>query len=658
MKKVKTEIKKAIEAVEKEIKAVQERPSHEVLNNGELAKNVEGDGEHYYYRFPTRNQSIQYAETIETAIGGKTYKSKPHQFDEDGIVLEFEDQLEGEPDRAELEWINDFVLRRLQDELQILVDAKEDKLENIEAVFHPVDETADEFPDIFDDGRRNDAQYTAIQKAVHNRVLFIWGPPGTGKTSTLGYIIANLLKEGKRVLFASNTNRAVDIGMISVIDALQTAGENRLISKITRYGELALEGESLDAIHFENLMESRRNEQKRQQSEIKNLVDRYKKLKKNQDGAEGNEEESGPGTKQKNEFKLLEQQVKRRGGLEALELELEVSETANYHSELKKFDVIGTTLAKVCTSEHFGTMSFDAVVVDEASMANLPYLFVLAAKAEEHMVAVGDPMQLPPIAVTDDWKAKDYLEEDIFTYVSGAESTGDLFRWHDEHPDITAFFDVQYRLKSELAGMISSVFYENRLKTAESLQKKSEMSGQSVFLLDSARMNPHLTQNREGRGYRPRNECHLQIIRKLSHKLVMQELVPTKEIGIIVPFRSCVYDIRELLYGQGLKGIEVGTIHTFQGRQKQVIVFDTVMSGEKHARGQRHYSVRPFDEAKNGLSVHRLLNVAFSRTQSHLYVLADMNHINHVYDSKFLGRLLRTMSEKQQHVSLSPAVIS
>ena len=380
------------------------------------------------------------------------------------------------------------------------------------------------------------------------------------------------------------------------------------------------------------------------------MVERFKKLKNNRENGETLD------AKQKTEFKLVEKQVERRGGLETLELELEIGETANPHSELSKFDLIGTTLAKVCTSEHFGTMSFDAVVVDEASMANLPYLFVLAAKAREHMVAVGDPMQLPPIAVTDNWKAKDYLEEDIFTYVSGAKSTGDLFQWHDEHPDITAFFDVQYRLKSELAAMISSVFYENRLKTARSIEEKS--NSQSVFLLDSAGMNPHLTQNREGRGYRPRNECHLQIIRKLSQKLVMQELVPAKQIGIIVPFRSCVYDIRELLYGQGLKDIEVGTIHTFQGRQKQVIVFDTVMSGEKQQGGLRHYSVRPFDENKNGLAVHRLLNVAFSRTQSHLYVLADMNHIKQIYDSKFLGKLLGTMSKEQRHVSLKTKMVT
>lgn len=91
--------------------------------------------------------------------------------------------------------------------------------------------------------------------------------------------------------------------------------------------------------------------------------------------------------------------------------------------------------------------------------------------------------------------------------------------------------------------------------------------------------------------------------------------------------------------------MEVGTIHTFQGREKQVIIFDTVMSGEMQYGSKRHYSVRPFDEDKNGLAVPRLLNVALSRSKERLVILADMDHINKMYPDKYLGRLLRRFRE-------------
>jgi hypothetical protein len=65
------------------------------------------------------------------------------------------------------------------------------------------------------------------------------------------------------------------------------------------------------------------------------------------------------------------------------------------------------------------------------------------------------------------------------------------------------------------------------------------------------------------------------------------------------------------------------------------------MSGEKQRGTKRHYSVRPLDEEKNGLSVPRLLNVAFSRSRKELVVIADMDHVERVYGGKFLGKLLK-----------------
>src|SRR5699024_1269205 len=125
--------------------------------------------------------------------------------------------------------------------------------------------------------------------------------------------------------------------------------------------------------------------------------------------------------------------------------------TVNERALLKECPLVGTTLARVCTSDLFNGQQFDAVVIDEASMANLPYLMVLVAKAKQHIIVVGDPMQLPPIALTKDAASRRFLEKDIFTHVSKADSTEDLFAWHDANRLIAVFFDTQYRLNSDLA---------------------------------------------------------------------------------------------------------------------------------------------------------------------------------------------------------------
>ncbi len=63
----------------------------------------------------------------------------------------------------------------------------------------------------------NDSQRSAIQKALQQRVTFLWGPPGTGKTKTLGALTSALVNSGKRVLLCALSNNAVDQVLMNVV---------------------------------------------------------------------------------------------------------------------------------------------------------------------------------------------------------------------------------------------------------------------------------------------------------------------------------------------------------------------------------------------------------------------------------------------------------
>lgn len=54
------------------------------------------------------------------------------------------------------------------------------------------------------------SQNAAVRKALGQRVTFVWGPPGTGKTRTLAYLAAHLVRSGKRVLLSAMSNAALD----------------------------------------------------------------------------------------------------------------------------------------------------------------------------------------------------------------------------------------------------------------------------------------------------------------------------------------------------------------------------------------------------------------------------------------------------------------
>ena len=646
--RVKKLIKRAVEAVEAEIEAVRERPSQDVLFDGVQSEDHPPD--EFYYEFETKNKSLRFAEVIRAEMEGydEEFELYPVEVSDEGAKLHFPHNFGDFIPKVQLEWENDFVLLRLRSELnKLLGKHEEDKRQRLSRLFYPKNDehhTEDSNIRVLDDSRRNEAQHEALMKSLQNDVLYVWGPPGTGKTSTLGFMMANYLLKGKRVLFAANTNRAVDVGLLSGLEALTSVEREHLEKDVTRFGDMALDSERLEQVLFDKYIEEKSIEQKDKASMLSNLLGEYQKLQKEIDNLMANGETVPEELDEA--IRPLGERLDKYGGEAAVENEIDRLVTVNERVELGRKKLVATTLAKVCTSDLFDGQTFDAVVVDEASMANLPYLMVLAAKATDHIVVVGDPMQLPPIALTNDAQARKFLEDDIFIFVSRADSTEELFEWHDQNKPLTTFFNTQYRLNEDLAEVLSTVFYEGRLETATNEQdpgpliEKQKVRHTTVNVIDSRKYGPQITQKDEDYGFSPINEVHTKMLVKILKRLVLKNNKAMEDIGVIVPFRSTVYHLRGACYNHGYGNVEVGTIHTFQGREKSIIIFDTVMSGEESYRGRRHYSVRPFDEEKNGLAVPRLLNVAMSRSEDRLVILADMDHINRVYADKFLGRLL------------------
>jgi len=642
-KKARLRVTEALQALDLEIEAVLQNPSSEVLVNGEYQPRS-GSNEQYDYKFRTATQSLRFVESVKTAIDDKVVSLPVVVADAEFVTLRFDhDKGEVIKDLA-IEWENDFVLRKVRETL-VRLTVKEAEIGLMESLWHP--EQLQPFGEglvAVDDGNLNANQAEAVQKSLDIPVSFIWGPPGTGKTSTLGYVMANAVLYGKSVLFASNTNRAVDVGCLSALQSLRSLGYEKLIEQVTRFGEPALDDPLFEQCYFGNQIDGLVKKRVEQYAYFRQVIDEYRSLneraeKQTRDGY------SVDNVVRERMTQLLER-LESWGGIESVEDRIEEPYVPNELVLLRSKKLICTTLARVCTSDLFAGLRFDMVVIDEASMASLPYIMALASKSNASLVIAGDPMQLPPIAITQDADARLYLEEDAFSSISGAKSTSDLFSWHDAYPSFTSFFDIQYRMRDDMAGLISSVFYEGRLRSSEERIQATEGRAASVRLVDSSDFSPVLEKKEGGRGFQPENKVHGQLVTDVIRRYVVESGIPLEEIGVIVPFRAGVYSYRKWLRERGLDGIEVGTIHTYQGREKRVIIFDTIMTGELTQYGRiRHYTVRPFDEDKNGLSVPRLLNVALSRAKDRLILVADMRHIEAVYKNKFLGRLMQKAAE-------------
>ena len=64
----------------------------------------------------------------------------------------------------------------------------------------------------------NQLQKDSLDVVASKSVTYIWGPPGTGKTTTMGSIVAALASVGQKVLLVSNTNLALDTALERCLD--------------------------------------------------------------------------------------------------------------------------------------------------------------------------------------------------------------------------------------------------------------------------------------------------------------------------------------------------------------------------------------------------------------------------------------------------------
>jgi DNA replication ATP-dependent helicase Dna2 len=103
----------------------------------------------------------------------------------------------------------------------------------------------------------NPSQQNAVEKALSQKVTFFWGPPGTGKTKTMGALAYSLIKNKKRVLLTALSNMALDQLLLMTINRLEAkhSTSNTSIArlgstmdeKVERFGRNAFDRSSFAA---------------------------------------------------------------------------------------------------------------------------------------------------------------------------------------------------------------------------------------------------------------------------------------------------------------------------------------------------------------------------------------------------------------------------
>ncbi len=437
--------------------------------------------------------------------------------------------------------------------------------------------------------RLDRSQKKAFLSSIDNDFSLIWGPPGTGKSFTLASIIYALYQLGEdRTVICCLSNVAVDQLLCKLLDIINEEKLNIKPGNIYRAGR-TMDSRILDTDYlFPNDEKTKklRNQIKENQSTILQLKER--KLDKSEESIV---------LKAKN--KELREELKAH-------TEFLVNSSRLVFSTIDNF-VLNTNLYE---------SKFDNLIVDEASMIAMPRLLALGHNISKRLILVGDFQQLSPISIVKD----DLLQDSVF------EMSGVNIR-NTAHPALTQLLS-QRRSNEKIVDLINRTFYQGKLIPQAvpnpDIINSEPFSGRIIAL---KKVSDGAVRYTKG-GTRQNKVFAENVIDILD--VFSNDKIADFTIGIITPYRGQVSLLRALKKERNYdddfdKRIKIGTVHTFQGSECDVIIFDMVdcpvMENGKQNRIGRLYS---------GNGGERLLNVAVSRARHKLIVVCDPEYIKNI----------------------------
>ncbi|WP_415931414.1 DEAD/DEAH box helicase [Zhenpiania hominis] len=514
--------------------------------------------------------------------------------------------------------------------------------------------------------RINLDQLLAIHHGLKYPLSYIQGPPGTGKTNTILNTIATAFFNEKTVLFTSYNNHPID----SVFEQLRNIRYrgNPIPLPVIRLGNTEKVEEALDEIKrlylqtkemkvYARTLERNRDDKIERTARLSELLKRYEEILDLRERKEAIERllqaEQNLTFRVELQSRQLSQIEKQISGIEEVREEdamplidddeeefrkylyyisakyiqrlgepknqdlldivlmegsrkLQVTEFNRYLSQkenMKKFLRIFPVVITTCISAHrLGAPKpyFDMVIMDEASQCNCAVSLVPIIRGKNLML-VGDPQQLSPVIVLDPKNNQalkkrykisreyDYMENSIYKTYLACDSVSDeiLLSYH-------------YRCHEKIIEFNNKKYYNGKLKIRSSVQEDTPLvyldleedpaAGKNTAPAEAAKIIEFVQENRD------------------------------KKIGIITPFTNQRDCINQKLRENGIEDIQCGTVHAFQGDEKDIILFSLAVTDQTFAK--------TYGWLKNN---KELINVATSRAKEKLILLSSSRNLSRLH---------------------------
>ncbi|MFC4375479.1 AAA domain-containing protein [Nocardia halotolerans] len=269
---------------------------------------------------------------------------------------------------------------------------------------------------------------------------------------------------------------------------------------------------------------------------------------------------------------------------------------------------------------------FDLVVIDEASQCSIPHVLPLLYRAKRALI-IGDPMQLAHIANGLTPKQEREIARDTQTGQAWLEDHRMSYRRHssfraaERSARTTLLLDEHFRCHPKIADLVNAEFYAGRLTVMTDIRSRPAVANSPA--IDWIDVRGRAEQPNSGSSWYNRAEAEL-VVDTVKSLRSPGQLPEDATIGVVTPFRPQAEMIERML-GRGFADVRVGTVHAFQGGERDIMIYSLVATPN-----MRKGSINWVDSQLN------LWNVAITRARSNLIVVGDRN----LWSQRRLGGVL------------------
>lgn len=291
--------------------------------------------------------------------------------------------------------------------------------------------------------------------------------------------------------------------------------------------------------------------------------------------------------------------VERRKNLQSRILEEE-----DFKPLLEAFPCWCVTTYAVSDSLPLKPGMFDVAIIDEASQCDIASCFPIMYRAKKTVV-VGDDKQLPHLSFLEKAKEQSFLSQygipDKYQLMWRFR-TNSMFDLADYYSMNSVMLDEHFRSLPPIINFSNHEFYSDRIRVMK--KDSSEDNVLDLIKVPDGKVDMDAT----------RNLPEIEALVKTLHEIIIEDerKNPDKPVtvGIISPFRAQVEQLKisvpKVLSDYMIKKhqIEIGTAHTFQGDERDIILMSWAFANNS------------YPQSITFLQKPNLFNVAITRARS------------------------------------------